>query len=397
MTPLDFVRISFRQVLRQRARYWGVILVISLGTACLVAVTTLGEAVELAIGRNLEILGRASLIEVCWRPESVGDGHRREFSDRDVEALRRLPLALHVAPFVREPNRLFTDGRKTAKGRLVGVESTCFALLDLRIAQGTGLSQDDVARRRPVCVIGSTIREELSFDDGNILDKTIRAEGLVLKIVGVIGGIEDETLASSVFVPITVAKTQFASAGQSNGIYVRARHWDDVSQLEHEVATVLQRTQPAYAEDMQVQHFPDKIRTIKTSVLLVKSLLFTGIATTLILGGLGIAGSMLAAVQESTRDIGLKKAVGATEIEIRRQYLAEAISVSLIGSFIGAVSGTVAVVVASGLLEMVPHYDLLLLSIVGSLCFGTVLGALAGFIPARKASRLDASEAMRFE
>lgn len=373
------------------------ILIIGLGTACLVAVTTLGESVELAIGRNLEILGRASLIEVGWRPESVGDGHRREFSDRDVDALRRLRLALLAAPFVRGPNGLFTDGCKTVMGRLVGVEPTCFTLLDVRVAQGTALTHDDVARRRPVCVIGSTIREELFLDDGNVLEKTIRAGGLALKIVGVIGGIEDETLARSVFLPITVAKTQFASPGQSDGIYVRARHWDDVSQLAQQVSTVLQRTQPAYAEDIQVQHFPDKIRTIKTSILLVKSLLFTGIATTLILGGLGIAGSMLAAVQEGTRDIGLKKAVGATEIEIRRQYLAEAISVSFIGSLVGAVSGTLAVMVASGPLEMVPHYDMLLLSIVGSLCFGTVLGAAAGFIPARKASRLDASEAMRFE
>lgn len=372
-------------------------IIISIGIAGVIVVATLGESIELAIGRNLEILGRACLIKAGWRTRSVNERDGHTFNDRDLDTLRQIPPARHVTPFVRRPvHPFYCSGRKIV-GRLIGVDSDFFDSLDLRLACGRRISDADVATKEPVCVIGTTIWTELFPGADAVLGRTIRTEGLAVKIVGVIGGIEDRSLARTVILPISVALTQLSGVTGIDGFYVRAGHWDDVAQLKAQVSNVLHQNQSRYKEYIEVEHFPNKIETIKKSVFLVKSLLVTALATTLFLGGLGIASAMHAAVQERTKDIGLRKAVGATTRAILLLFLAEAVYVSLSGALVGVVVGVLGVQALKRPLQAAPGYEMLILSIVGGLLFGLILGAAAGLVPAKRAGDLDSAQAMRFE
>lgn len=397
MLDADFIRVSMRQVVRNRSRYRGVVAIIALGIAGLIVLATLGRSVALGIGRNLEILGRACLIQAEWSTSGKAQRTESRFNYKDLERLKQLPRALYVTPFVRKsPQRFFRDG-KQIYGRLIGVDSHFFDSLDIRLATGRQISEADVVEKRPVCVIGSTILGALFPGGGNEMNWTVWTEGITVTVVGVVGGIEDRSLARSVILPISVARTRLSGLTGIDGFFVRARHWDDVEKLKALVTHVLRNDHLGYADHIEVEHFPQKIKTIKKSVFLLKSLLVTALIIVLFLGGLGIMNMMYGAVQERTRDIGLRKAVGATETWILLQYMGEATAISGIGALVGVIVGIVAVEALKRIFHTVPDYGILVLSIVGGLIFGIALGAAAGFLPARKASRLDPVQAMRFE
>lgn len=397
MLIADFLTVSFRQVVRNRTRYQAVIVIISLGIAGTVCVATLGDSVEVAIGKNLELLGRACLIEAAWSSDAKTEAPDGRFTNRDLDDLRKLPHAIYATPFIRRTRQPFFSGARKFRGALLGVDANFFDSLDLRLALGRPLSDADMASRRAVCVIGSTIRRELFPESDTVLGKTIRTEGLRLQVVGVLGGVEDKSFAETVILPLSVARTRLAGAMGIQGIYVRADDWDDVAHLSEQVLAVLQKNRPGYADYVEVHYFPHKIGAIKKSVFLVKGLLFTAIGVTLMLGALGISNLMLAAVQERTKDIGLRKAVGATESIIMGQFLAEAVAISVTGVILGVAVAIFAIEIAKIPLHLHPDYGVLFLSIIVSLIFGVALGAVAGFLPAKKASKLDAAEAIRFE
>ncbi len=397
MLVSDFVQVCLRQIVRHRSRYRGVIAIIAVGIAGLIVLATLGRSVELAVGRNLEILGRACLIQAEWSTNGTAGQREYRFDERDLRRLSRVSLAQYVTPFVSKPSQLFICEGKQIYGRLIGVEAYFFDSLDIRLASGRQISKADVADNKRVCVIGSTILRELFPGGGNGIDRTVWIEGLTVKVVGVVGGIEDRSLARSIILPISVARTRLSGAIGFNGLYVRARHWDDVEKLKTIVYYLLVGDHPGYGDYIEVQHFPQKIKAIKKSVFLVKSLLVTALTIVLSLGGLGIMNMMFGAVQERTRDIGLRKAMGATEHWIMIQFLVEAITISVSGALLGVIVGIVTVEALKWLLHTVPDYGILSLSIVGGLIFGTALGAAAGFFPARKAATLDPAHAMRFE
>lgn len=397
MLASDFVQVCVRQIVRNRSRYRGVVAIIAVGIAGLIVLATLGRSVELGIGRNLEILGRACLIQAEWSTSGKARRSESRFDHKDLERLKQLPLALYVSPFVRKSSQRFLCDGKQIYGRLIGVEAYFFDSLDIRLATGREISEADVAERRPVCVVGSTILGELFPGGVNEMNRTVWIEGLTVKVVGTVGGIEDRSLARSLILPISVARTRLSGVAGFDGFFVRTRHWDDVEKLKLLVSYVLRSDHLGYADYIEVEHFPQKIKAIKKSVFLVKSLLATALIIVLFLGGLGIMNMMHGAVQERTRDIGLRKAVGATERWILVQFLVEAIAISGSGALLGVIAGIVTVEAMKRVLHTVPDYGILEVSIVAGLIFGIALGAAAGFFPARKASTLDPARAMRFE
>ncbi|MDQ7782026.1 MAG: ABC transporter permease [Desulfomonilaceae bacterium] len=397
MLASDFAYVCMRQIVRHGSRYRGVIAILALGIAGLIVLATLGRSVELAVGRNLEILGRACLIQVEWSTDGKAQLEKYGFDRKDLERLRQLPLALHVTPFVSKSSQRFFSEDKVIYGRILGVEPYFFDSLDVRLASGRRITEADVAEKKSVGVIGSTVLGELFPGNGNETDRTLWMEGLSVEVIGVVGGIEDRSMARSVILPISVALTRLADVNGFNGFFVRARHWNDVEKLKTHVSYVLLSDHLGYRDYIKVQHFPHIVKTIKKSVFLVKSLLVIALIVILLLGGLGIMNMMFNAVQERTRDIGLCKAVGATEHWITMQFLVEAIVISLTGALLGVVAGIVTVETLKRALHTVPDYGVLLLSIAGGLIFGIALGAAAGLFPARKAGDLDPAQAMRFE
>jgi putative ABC transport system permease protein len=397
MVLADLLSISFRQIARNQRRYQGVLAVIAVGIAGLAVVPPMGNAIELKIGTNLELLARATILEAGWDFEKRTRWHHGEFRLSDVDDLRSLPLTGAVTAFVRTGDQTFYRKGVRAQGRLMGVEGNFFSTFHIGVSQGRELDASDMSAAKHVCVLGRSIVLDLFPDSSSPLGESLLIEGLTCTVVGVLGGVEDRDYDSTVLLPIMVARAHFFPSDKISGMYVRARNWHVVADLRDLVFDVLARNHPAYAETIEIQYYPEKVRTIHRIEFLVKLLLYSGLGATLVLGGLGIANLMQVSVQERTAEIGLRKALGATDEEVLLQFLAEAAAISLVGTVLGLIVGIAAIVVMDIGLDMAPHHGIMVLAAAVSLVIGISLGIVAGLVPARKAGLLDPVEAMRFE
>ncbi|MFH0958249.1 MAG: FtsX-like permease family protein, partial [Pseudomonadota bacterium] len=259
------------------------------------------------------------------------------------------------------------------------------------------INSDDVAWFSSVCVVGDEIVRDLFSKDEDPLGKKIFIGGHLFRIIGIIGGVEDPSFLKTVIIPISVARSRFADMYEIKNIYVRAVNWDAVAKLHQDLHEVLAANQPGYAESMDIRSFPARIKTIQHAVLLVKVFLYAALSVTMVLGGIVIMNVMLSAIRERTKEIGLRKSVGATERMILSQFLFESVSISLTGAVIGILLGIVGVTILRELFQTSPSYGMFFTSILGGVIFGVILGIVSGLLPAVKASRLDPAESMRFE
>jgi putative ABC transport system permease protein len=397
MLITDLVRISLRQILRNKRRYKSAIIGTTLGIAGLIAVMTTGDSVESVLGRNLEILGAATIIKAQWQSRKAVRWHYGQYYPEDVKALRKLKGAMVVAPAAWRWIREAGYQKKKTVARLGGVGPLFFKAIYLPVTEGRRITEKDVQQRRDVCLIGEHVQKALFGREESPLGRSIIIQGIAFKVVGLLGNAEDPDFLRTILIPLSVAQSKIAGLNRIRDIYIRAKNWDVVPDLHARVAAVLKKNQPGYADFMLIMYYKDRIKTIKTIAFIFKFFLYASIVVTLILGGLGITNVMLAVVKERTTEIGLRKAVGATERMIMYQFLCESLAVSLIGAVLGIAIGSLAVEVLNRMLNLLASYHVFMFSVLASVVIGVFLGVLSGVIPARAAGRLDAVEAMRFE
>lgn len=393
----DLTRMAIRQVYRNRRRYRGVVLGIMLGICGLVAVLTAGESVQSAIGVNLEILGSATIIKAEWDRSPASRWHVGEYRYKDVEDIKRLPGVLAVSATCWGGEKKVVYGKKKTKARVGGFDADFFRVRFLPVARGRKITEEDVKGKRHVCVIGQDVEKDL-FGKGRWRpNQRVLIHGIAYDVLGVLGGMEDPEFMRTVMLPMTVAKGKIPGMETITTIYIRGLNWDVVPELQAQVEAIVKRNQPGYAKSMLVIFHPDRIASLKAIAFLFKFFLISSIVVTLLLGSLGITNVMLAVVRERTTEIGLRKAVGATNGIILLQFLCESLTVSLIGALGGIVMGIIAVESLESILETTSDTRTLILSLLGSVGIGILLGVVSGVLPARRAGSLDPVDAMRFE
>ncbi|HTY22839.1 MAG TPA: ABC transporter permease [Desulfomonilaceae bacterium] len=398
MLVSDLTRLSLRQIYRNKRRYKGVVIGIALGLAGFVTVLTMGDSVESDVGGNLELLGAATILKATWDFDRSERWHHGSYSQKDLEDLRQVPGVAGATPVVWSFEFEPTYGTNKATGvRLLGVEPSYHLICNAPVSVGRPISVEDFIAKKSVCVLGRNIKKKLFNGDIDPLGKTIFISGNQFRVVGIIGGIDDVALPDTIIVPITVARTILPDMYHIRTIYVRTENWDVVERVRKETSRILARNQPNYAEAMIVDWYPEALKHIKRTVLLVKLFLYAALGAILLIGALGITNVMLAAVRERTTEIGLRKAVGATDSMIMTQFLMEGVGISLMGAALGIILGTISVEITEKCFNTVPAYSVFVASLFGSLAFGVILGVVSGMIPAKKASELDVAEAMRFE
>lgn len=392
----DLASVSLKQIYRNRRRYKSVIIGISVGIAGIIIVLTMGDSVEQDLGQNLELLGSATIVKASFDYTKSKKKHGGQYFPKDVEDIEKLPGVKSASPVV-VAYPPFTYKLNKMSGRLLGVEEKFFDTIHIPMARGRRINSDDVAWFNSVCVIGDEIVRTLFSDNEDPLGKKIFIGGHLFRVVGVIGGVEDASFLNTIIIPISVGRSRFAEMYEIKNIYVRAVNWDAIAPLHKNLQELLARNQPGYAESMDVRSFPERIKTIQHAVLLVKVFLYASLLVTIVLGGIGIMNVMLSAVRERTKEIGLRKAVGATETMILSQFLFESVSISLAGAILGILIGFVSVEIMKRLFQTSPAYGVFVISIIGGVIFGVILGIASGIIPAIRASRLDPAESMRYE
>lgn len=397
MTVYDLTKVSLLQIYRNRSRYTGVFIGICVGIAGLVVVLTTGDVVEQNLALNMEIMGNITVLRANWDFGRTQRWHHGEFFDSDVDTIRKLPNVLAVCEAVIGHSSMIEYRKKKTTVRLMGIRPEFFSVSNLPLSSGREISTQEVKDKRHVCMIGSDISQKLFGPNVQPNGKLIVMNGMAFQVVGVLSDSVDRGWCRSVVLPISLARSKIPGMNKIRVIYIRATHWDAVPELRSAIARVLEKSHPGYEKGISVSYRSERLRTMQLVILLFKYFVYAVIGVTLMLGGLGITNVMLAVVTERTKEIGLRKAVGATEGLIMWQFLSESLTVSLIGAMLGIGLGAVGVQMFSKRLEAMPDVSVFLTSVGLAITIGILLGVISGLLPARRAGMMDTVDAMKFE
>ena len=381
-------------VLRNRRRYKAVIAGIAVGTAGFICIQTMGDSVEKKMGSYLELLGEATVMKAYW--ENSSNYHPGQYYMSDVARLKSIPHIMAVAPVVSLPKiDAHFETIRWMPG-LFGIDHAYWLTQTSQLKSGRLIGPSDVVGRKNVCVLGEEVSKYL-FNHSDPVGQVIRLGNLSFEVIGTLGGLQGSDIQRSIFVPITTAQSMFHGLYWVREIYIRVDDWNQVAAAREQALTTLKSLHKGYEAGIRVRHYPHRIQKVSDTVYLVKLLIYAVITVTIVLGGLGITNVMLSAIQDRTREIGLRKALGAGERFILLQFLLEAIFISLFAGAIGVVSGIVSVEVLKTVLDVDVSQVTLMTTIFQGVVFTVFLGVVSGMYPSVKASRMDSVTAMRFE
>ncbi len=406
MDVLSIIRIALRALARNKMRSSLTMLGIIIGVGAVIAMVGLGQGAQqkiqeqiAAMGSNVLFVGSGTVNRGGMR---MGWGATKTLVYEDLTAiLRECPAVAAAAPGSSTSAQVVFANDNWAT-RITGTEPQYFDIRTWPPARGTVFTQADVDSAANLAVIGETVRKNL-FGNADPLGQTIRIKNLPFKVVGVLspkgqsGGMGDDQ-DDIVFIPITTHQKKITGDTWLRFIVVSAVSRTASYAAQQQITSLLRdrhRIRPGADDDFFVRNLAD-IADLYDAQAKVMTMLLASIASvSLIVGGIGIMNIMLVSVTERTREIGIRMAIGATEQDVQRQFLIEAVVLSLMGGAVGIVLGIGAsYAITHGLKWAVSISPL---AIVVAVVFSMAVGVFFGFYPARKAARLDPIEALRYE
>lgn len=325
---------------------------------------------------------------------------------QDVDAFLREPSIAKVSPEVRgQAKAIFENNDYTVT--YSGVNGDFFDARNFKTTSGRTFTNSDVSSFNRIAVIGSKIANTL-FGERDPIDKTIRLRDITFRVVGVLEekglgpfGIDQDNL---VLVPVSVAQKQLLGIDYFNSITVQASDAYDIDFAKERLVSTLRqnhRITDPIKDDFTIQTQADAL-SLLGNITNILTIFLTSIAfISLVVGGIGIMNIMLVSVVERTKEIGLRKALGATNRDILQQFLIEAMLLTLIGGFIGIIGGTGMVTVLylglKNLSSIGWVFSLPISAIILAVSVSTFIGLLFGIYPARQAAKKSPIEALRYE
>ena len=386
---------------------------IIIGVAAVITLVSVGRGVETFVAGEFQGLGNNLLIIVPGQVEP-GQGPRRSgglgLTEADYRAVSdplAVPDVIGVAPQYGR-SAVVSYGRYETRTDIQGTTPNYQEVRDFHPVSGSFFNEQDVATSARVAVIGQTIYEELFPEGGVPVGENIKINGVNFRIVGVMeekGGNGFNDRDDQVFVPITTAQRRLFPARRPDGqMRVNVIFAEVISEERQEAAiiqlqTVLRQTHNVSFRDQDdfTVLSRDEIAGAFAEVTEILTLFLGVIAgISLLVGGIGIMNIMLVSVTERTREIGLRKAVGAKAKDILWQFLVEAIVLAVVGGLIGLLIGVGGAQLIASLSEnLEPTVDWG--AVVGGISISAVIGLLFGVYPAARAAQLNPIEALRYE
>ena len=379
-----------------------------IGIAAVIVMVSVGQGTQAQLDATIAKLGsnRVDVMPNFGRQGGVrmGAGSIFSLTTKDAAAIReRIPEATYVSGIVRGSTQVI-QAEQNWSTSWQGVEADFFTINDWPLVLGEGLSDADYRGAGTSVVLGQSVREKL-FGESDPIGASIRVGRVPFTVVGVLsskgqsgwGGDQDDV----VFVPLETARRRLMGQlqmppGTLMQITVGTSRASDLPFVEtalNELIRELHRIQPGADDDFMVRNLTQMVSARNETTRLMSLLLGAVASISLIVGGIGIMNIMLVSVTERIREIGLRMAVGATPGDIQRQFLAEAMMISLGGGLIGIAFGVGGALLAERFGSLPVQLDLdVILMATG---FSVATGLFFGFYPARKAAQLDPIEALR--
>ncbi len=390
---------------RNRLRSGLTMLGIVIGVAAVIATLAIGQGARASVQAQIRALGANTIMII---PGTVTAGGARGGMgsistmtlDDAVAIKRECPAIEAVAPSVRTVAQVVYGNTNWGSQ----IQGTTPDFVDIRmwpVDNGVFITESDVRGAAKVCVLGQSVVREL-FGDADPVGAMVRIKDIPFRVVGTMttkggasfGGDQDDV----VFIPITAAQRKLMGITHVNSISASAVSERAVDQAVNQVTETLRtrhRIRPGDNDDFFIRTQLEMASTAEATSKIMTTLLASVAAVSLLVGGIGIMNIMLVSVTERTREIGIRRALGARKRDILLQFLIEASFLSLTGGALGVAIGAL----AAGAISSLARWPTLVqpTAVIVAFGFASLVGLFFGFYPARRASRLDPIEALRYE
>jgi len=396
MTILELVRLALSRLRRSRVRAALTMLGVIIGVASVVALVSVGRGTTARITQQLNSLG-TNLLTIS---PSGRFGTGATLTSDDATAIAALGGLAAVAPEIGTQQVVATSATNTTTTSIVGTTADYALVRAYDVWQGTFLTPVAVDHELRTAVLGATVASDLGLDASSI-GTTVSIGGRPFQVAGILqpkGGAGFANPDDEVLVPIGVVRKYFVAGTSLRAIGVSVADNTDMTTVRNQIAELLRVRHGIAAggtDDFQIFDQTQLLAAAST-ISGTLTLLLGGIASiALVVGGIGIMNIMLVSVRERTREIGIRKALGARGRDILSQFLIEALTLSLLGGLIGVAIG----LVVSALIGRLAGWGFILdpATVVVASLFSLGVGIVFGVWPARQAARLDPVAALRYE
>ena len=398
MSMLETFTLSLRNIWSNKLRTFLTMLGIVIGVCAVIVIVGLGSGMQRYIEDSFAELGTDTLTV-----NISGRGSSRSVSEEDMYRIAEegSDLIKQLSPTVNVGLSLKIGSDTVSTSSVSGVSEDYFSMKGYTLAQGRGIQYMDVKNREKVCVVGQYLN--MAYFGGSAVGQTLKLGANTLTIVGVMAAesseLEEGGTDDCVYLPYSTA-ARMSYAGSISGYLLTVQDKDRVSEAKSYVEQALYQV---FEDDnaYMVISMSEMLDTMNSMVNVIITILAAIAAISLVVGGIGIMNIMLVSVTERTREIGIRKALGARESAILRQFVMEAATTSALGGVLGILLGFGLSTAASAVITQELETSLTVRPTLGAvlLAFGvsTGIGVVFGYLPAKKAARLNPIEALRSE
>ena len=406
MSPLQILRFALTGILANKLRSALTMLGVLIGVAAVILVVAVGNGSSQSVQNAISSLGASSITVLHTQGSAAGSSSTssstafaepQNLTVQDAQALSSAQGVTAVSPVVSTSQTLSNGGTSDSSVSVTGTYPTYFASENDTLSAGASFTMQQVNTARNVVVLGSQAATNL-FGTGNPVGQSVLVAGIPFTVVGVLASKGSSGLGSAdntAIAPLTTVQDQLTGFGSLNDVVVQAKSSTQVPTVEGEITSILNQRhhETAADEDFNVLSASTILSTASSTSRTFTVLLGSVAAIALLVGGIGITNIMLVTVTERTREIGIRKAIGATPGVILAQFLTEATLLSVIGGALGVLAGVLGTrFQIVGVKPVVVGFTVPL-----ALGFSVLIGLIFGGLPANRAAGMRPADALRYE